>query len=291
MTKIRFGPSGNSDLFYDLGFKQSVQAPAWLHSLGLNAYEISFGRGVRMGKETAQAIGEQARKHDIILSVHAPYYINFANLDAKKRQQSTEYILQSARIAQHLGADRIVFHPGSCKDHEDRQAAMQLVAQSVQDTLTALRDEGLGGIAICPETMGKMGQLGTLDEVPELCQIDDALIPCLDFGHINARSLGGLQQPADFEAVLDKLEATLGQHRAHHMHVHFSRIEFTKMGEKRHWTLDDTQYGPEFEPLGELLAKRNYTCRVICESKGTMAQDAVRLKEMYHQAWSKLHEN
>lgn len=288
MTMVRFGPSGNSDLFYAQGYKQSVQAPEWLKSLGLGAFEISFGRGVRMGAQTAQAIGAQARQNDILLSVHAPYYINFANIDADKRRQSTDYILQSARVALQLGADRIVFHPGACKENADRSAAMHLVKQSVLDTLAAMRGEGLDQIAICPETMGKMGQLGTVEEVLSLCQLDEALIPCLDFGHINARSLGGLKQPSDFEAVLDKLEAALGKARAHRMHVHFSRIEFTQMGEKRHWTLDDTQYGPEFEPLGALLAKRGYQCRVICESKGTMAEDAVRLQLMYRQSLQKM---
>lgn len=288
MTTVRFGPSGNSDIFYAQGYKQSVQAPAWLKNMGLGAYEVSFGRGVRMGDATAQAIGQQARENDILLSVHAPYYINFANPDADKRRQSTEYILQSARVAKHLGASRVIFHPGACKENADRSPAMQLTKQAVLDTLAALEDEGLANISICPETMGKMGQLGTLDEVLALCGLHESIIPCLDFGHLNARSLGGLKEPSDFANVLDKLEAAVGLERARNMHVHFSRIEFTKMGEKRHWTLDDTQYGPEFQPLGDLLAQRGYCCRVICESKGTMAEDAVRLQKMYAASKRKL---
>ena len=132
--------------------------------------------------------------------------------------------------------------------------------------------------------MGKISQLGDLDEVLELCLLDETMFPTIDFGHLNSRTLGGLKDKTDFAAVLDTIENVLGFERLKNMHIHFSRIEFTAAGERRHWTFADTQYGPEFAPLAELLAERGLTPVIICESKGTMAEDAVSMKRMYEAA-------
>ena len=129
--------------------------------------------------------------------------------------------------------------------------------------------------------MGKVGQLGTLDEVLALCGVDKRITPCIDFGHLNARTLGGIQSKADYAVLLDRLEETLGDERAKRFHVHFSRIEFSKGGEKRHWTFAETQFGPEPAPLMELLAERGLAPVVICESAGTQAEDARWMKEFY----------
>ena len=124
----------------------------------------------------------------------------------------------------------------------------------------------------------KLGQLGTLDEVLALCGVDKRITPCIDFGHLNARTLGGIQTKADYAAILDRMAEVLGDDRARQFHVHFSRIEYSAGGEKRHWTFADTQFGPEPQPLMELLAERQLTPVVICESAGTQAEDGDKLK-------------
>ena len=145
----------------------------------------------------------------------------------------------------------------------------------------ALRQsEGLKAI-ICPETMGKINQLGTLDEVLELCTLDDEMLPCVDFGHLNARTHGEIKTIDDYSAMLDKIENSLGHDRLSQMHIHFSKIEYTNSGERRHLTFADEIYGPQYEPLCELLAKRNLNCTVICESDGTQAEDASLMKKAY----------
>ena len=129
--------------------------------------------------------------------------------------------------------------------------------------------------------MGKIGQLGTLEEVLALCGVDRRITPCIDFGHLNARTLGGIRSKADYAAILDRIGEALGDARARQFHVHFSRIEYSKGGEKRHWTFAETQFGPEPQPLMELLAERGLAPVIICESAGTQAEDAKTMKRFF----------
>ena len=148
----------------------------------------------------------------------------------------------------------------------------------------ALDEAGYAEMTLCPETMGKIGQLGTLDEVLALCGVDSRITPCIDFGHLNARTLGGIRSKADYAAILDRIGEALGDARARQFHVHFSRIEYSKGGEKRHWTFAETQFGPEPQPLMELLAERGLAPVIICESAGTQAEDAQTMQQMYRAA-------
>lgn len=279
---IKFGPAGNCDMFYDAGNRSTTQIPAFLHSVGLNAYEIQCGRGVRMNTGTAEKLKEQAKEHGIHLSVHAPYYISMSGVEEEKRLKSIDYILQSARLADQTGATRVVLHTGSCSNIT-REQALELAIDTMQKTLDALKAENLSHILICPETMGKINQLGTLEEVLALCALDEQLLPAIDFGHLNARTNGSLKSEADFSVLFDKMENILGHDRTKSFHSHFSKIQYTaKGGEVRHLTFEDTVYGPDFEPLANQIVKRGYSPTVICESAGTQSADALKMKEIYH---------
>ncbi|MBM7581277.1 deoxyribonuclease-4 [Caldicoprobacter guelmensis] len=276
---IRFGPAGNSDSFYQQGYKSSVDMPRWLHGMGLTAYEYTCTHGVNIGEDTARAIGEEARKWDIVLSVHAPYYINLVTKDEDKRAKTKRHIMDSLKVARWMGAKRVVFHPGSCSQM-DRRTALEIALDFLKEILEEARDFIEEGIHLCPETMGKVNQLGTVDEVLEMCLLHESLIPTLDFGHINAMGGGSIKSQEDYLCIINRVKEVLGEDRARYFHCHFSRIEYSAGGEKRHWTLKDTQYGPEFEPLAEVLASLDLKPIIICESRGTMAEDAVRLKEI-----------
>lgn len=277
---IRFGPSGNSESFYEQGYKSSIEMPLWLSERGLNAYEYQCSKGVNISEPKASELGREAEKHNIFLSIHAPYYINLSSVEEEKRINSKNYIIETMRAAAWMGAKRVVIHPGGCSGIE-RRTALETAKKVLKMTLDEADQSGLRNITICPETMGKINQLGDLDEVVELCLVDDRLIPTLDFGHINARGMGSLKSFKDFDNVLELVGSKLGSERLRNFHCHFSRIEFTKGGEKKHWTLDDTQYGPEFELLAEAVVKRNLSPVIICESRGTMAEDAVKLMNIY----------
>lgn len=277
---IRFGPAGNSESFYAQGYKSTWQAPAWLRAMGLSAFEYSFGRGVGLSQEGAEKIAASARENDIAVSAHAPYFINLSNPDAEKREASYRYIIDSARMVTALGGNRVVVHVGA-EMKMPRPEALKNCREGIREAYRRLDDQGLGGVRLCPETMGKQGQIGDLMETLDFCQLDERLIPCVDFAHLHARGQGALKAPEDFQAVLDAVESALGLTRARKLHIHFSTIEFTAAGEKRHRTFAEAAYGPRFEMLAPLLKAREYEPRIICECKGTMAEDAKTMLEIY----------
>ncbi len=276
----KFGPAGNSISFTKMGYKSSLQVPEYLTVMGLDAFEYQCGRGVNIGTGKATELGIIAKEKGITLSLHAPYYISMSSVDEEKRLNSINYILASARAVKAMGGNRIVVHTGSC-GKISREEALILAKDTMKKSLDALDNEGLGDIHICPETMGKVNQLGTLDEVIELCKLDERLIPCIDFGHLNARDLGFFKTKDDYKIVYEKIENNLGIDRLKSFHSHFSKIEYTAGGEKRHLTFEDTVYGPDFEPVMELSAKKNCNNIFICESDGTQAEDSKKMKDYY----------
>ena len=278
---VKFGPGGNCDWFYESGYKNTFQIPEFLSKVGLDAYEIQCGRGVRMGEDAAIKLAQSAKEKNIALSVHAPYYISMSSVEEEKRLGSIRYILQSAELAKKTGASRIVIHSGSCSKMS-REQALTLAMDTMRLAVCEMDAAGFDNISMCPETMGKINQLGTLDEVISLCSIDERIIPTIDFGHLNARDGGILKTAADFEKIIDTVENKLGGFRAQNFHVHFSKIEYSAGGEKKHLTFEDTVYGPDFEPFAEVISKRNLSPVIICESAGTMSKDALYMKEYYN---------
>ena len=275
---ITFAPGGNSDSFGKRKFPEEL--PEYLLSMGLNGYEVECGRGVRISQKTYDLLPELAEKNGIYLTLHAPYFISLSSEKEETRLNSVTYILDSARAAHKLGIRKIVVHSGSCAKMT-REEATALAKDTLTRAQAALDSEGLTDIIICPETMGKINQLGTLTEVLELCGVDERFLPCVDFGHLNARTLGGIKTEADYAALLDEIENALGHDRLKHFHVHFSKIMYTAGGEKMHLTFEDTEYGPQFEPLMEQFAKRGLEPSIVCESSGTQAEDAAEMKKYY----------
>ena len=278
--KVRFGTAGTSDSFTAMGYKNSLDIPAYTEKMGLDAFEYQGGHGVRLGLDKARQMADDAAARGILFSVHAPYYISASSLDEEKRLNSVNYLLQSAALCRALGGRRVIFHSGSC-GRQSREAALEKALDTLKRAQDALDEAGFAEITLCPETMGKIGQLGTLEEVLALCGVDRRITPCIDFGHLNARTLGGIQTKANYAAILDRIGEALGDARARQFHVHFSRIEYSKGGEKRHWTFAETQFGPEPQPLMELLAERGLAPVIICESAGTQAEDAKTMKRFF----------
>lgn len=277
---IRFGTAGISDSFDAMGFKNSLDIPAYIERFQLHAFEYQCGRGVRLGLDKAAEMASRAEKPDILFSVHAPYFISMSSMVEETRLKSIDYILQSCRLVRALGGRRVIFHSGSC-GKQSREEALEKALDTMQRMVKAVDEEGFDDITLCPETMGKIGQLGTLDEVLALCGVDKRITPCIDFGHLNARTLGGIQTKQDYADILDRMQQVLQDERARNFHVHFSRIEWSKGGEKRHWTFADTQFGPEYPPLIQLLKERQLSPVIICESAGTQAEDALSMQEYY----------
>ncbi len=270
---IKFGPAGNSESIYNEGYKTTLDVPCWLYQRGLNAYEYQCTRGVNINYNFAQALGVQAARYRISLSIHAPYYINLASSDPVIQASSQQHLKKSLLAARWMGATRVVFHPGSGAKLS-RSDAMNNTLKLLHKLLSELDEELLEDCFLCPETMGKNNQLGTLGEVLEMCKLHPKIIPAVDFGHIHALGGGCLKDESDFAKVLDKIEHALGYEIIKNLHVHFSPVEYTAAGEKKHWTLKEKEFGPDFYPLAKVILAKKLTPTIICESAGTQAEDA-----------------
>ena len=277
---ILFGPSGNSESFYAQGYSHTEQAAKFVKDMGLDCFEYSFGRGVRMTDAKALSIGTAFRECGVEISVHAPYYINFANPSDEIAENSFRYVLDSGRMLMQMGGRRCVFHSAT-QGKLSRADALSLT----EDRLKVLRDKiyqnNLQSLWFCPETMGKLGQIGTLEEVVRLCKIDDVFLPAIDFGHLNAREQGTLKTVSDYKERLEYMIDALGFERIKNFHVHFSKIQYSSKGEVRHLTFSDSFYGPEFEPLAIALKELRLEPYIVCESAGTQAEDALTMKKIY----------
>lgn len=282
ITVPTFGPGGNGEWFYREGGKSTGQSPAWLAGKGLDAFEYEAGNGIAASEASLAAVGAAAREAGILMSLHTPYFISLSGVDPEKRLRSLEYIRKSLWAAELLGADTIVIHSGSAAKLS-REEAMRLSIDTLERVAADVGDAPCARLGI--ETMGKFNQLGTLEEVIEQCRVSPIYTPVVDFGHLNARALGGAFPNCDsYRRVFDRIAETLGDEHAKHLHCHFSKIEYTKAGEKRHLTFADETYGPIFEPLAEAIVREGVCPRIICESAGTQAEDALAMKACYRNA-------
>ena len=274
-----FGPGGNSESFRAAGYRSTLDAPAWIANLGLDAYEYEAGNGLSAGDGALAAIGVAAREAGVAMSFHAPYFISLAGAEPEKRKKSIGYIATSLHAAELLGARTIVVHMGGVAKMT-REEGMRLSTETLYELLDTVPDNG---VHIGLETMGKRNQLGTLDEVLTLCAMDRRLAPVVDFGHLNARACGegGFAAKDDYMRVFDAIACALGDEAAIRLHAHFSKIEYTSAGERRHLTFEDRVFGPPFEPLMEAIAELRVAPTLICESAGTQAEDALAMKNYY----------
>ena len=278
---IKFGPSGNSLSFYAEGNKHTYQAPAWLKARGLAAYEYSFGRGINISDDTAKQIGAEAAANGVEISVHAPYYINFANPSDEMAEKSYNYVINSCYKLQCFGGNRTVFHPAAV-GKATRGQAVQLTLKRLNILAEKILQHDMQNYLFCPETMGKLNQVGTLEEVVEFCKVAPFFVPAVDFGHLNARTFGAIKTKDDYKRMIEYMLQHLGFEKTKNMHIHFSKIEYGSSGEIRHLTFADNIFGPEFEPLAEVLWEYKLQPFIVCESDGTQAEDAIAMQSMYN---------
>lgn len=280
-STAQFGPSGHDETFTEEGNTATLQMPKWLNSKDLSLFEYSLGRGVRIGADAAEAIGNEADKYGIEMSVHAPYFINFASVEQEKADNSITYLTSSLKVLRHFNGSRCVFHTGA-EGKQPRAEAFARAKDNFSRALSEIKELNLDDLIVCPETMGKQAQIGTVEEVIELCTLGDNVYPCIDFGHVNSLYQGALKTESDFQRIIDKMFDGLGEVKTKNMHVHFSKIQYGAKGEIRHLTFEDTIYGPEFEPFCNVIIKNNLTPHILSESAGTQMRDARTMQEIFN---------
>ncbi|MEM4733537.1 MAG: TIM barrel protein [Candidatus Bathyarchaeia archaeon] len=262
----RFGPAGIPPLFKILG-AELTDVPRLLREEELNAFEyqaVRWGQAPQLKREDAEALGVEARKNDVLLSVHGSYYVNLCGkkevMEASKRR-----LIACATAAQWMGAYILVFHLGFY-GYMEKSYAFRTCVEALKDVVATLSGIGIKEVKLGPETMGRTFQVGTLDEILAICEEVEQTQPVIDWSHLHARHQGRFRKADDFRAVIEEVEKRLGAEAARNLHCHFSRIEYSDKGERRHHVLDEKRYGPEFEMLAEVIAEFKMRPVIICET-------------------------
>lgn len=279
---VLFGSSGVDEAAIASGIT-ILKVPEYIKSKGLDAFEYSFGHGYNMSIKTALLAGLKFKQHGIKLSLHAPFFINFANPDEVMYTKSVGYLQSGIKFMRAFDCDKFVFHAASC-GKATREEAIKLTSERFRETFDKMEEENLlDGLYLCPETMGKSMQIGTYKEIVDLCTISPHLIPTFDFGHINALMQGGLKSEEDYKRIFDYAIEKLGREKISNCHIHFSKIMYGEKGEIKHLNYaEDNVYGPNFEPLAKVLDEYSLSPRVITESMSNMVEDAMTLKNIYN---------
>jgi len=275
----RFGPAGVPSGFRVL--KSPVfEVPKYLHDAGLDAFEyqaVRWGPKPQMKKHDAEKLGINAKKHDVWLTVHGSYFVNFCG-DEETIEKSKERLLACAMAADWMGAHVVVFHPGFYGKRSP-QEALELCVKAMSDVVESMRSLQITEVHLGPETTGKLSQFGRLDEVLTLCERVELTEPVVDWAHIHAREGGKLKTVDEFRKALDTIEERLGTDAMKNLHCHYTHIEFTDKGEKRHHIMDEIEYGPPFEPLATLIAELGLTPVIISESP-ILDVDAQKMRDI-----------
>lgn len=306
-TTLRIGPTGaQSELFFMPGRGGKLrkgkreELPEYFAGLGLNAYEFPAGRMSKFNDGPVyQKLRENANTHDVAISLHAPYYISLTSESEDTFTASIERIAHAYAWATYLNAHRIVLHPGTFGTLAKKLSSKQLILgeihpqsqkkiQKITEGISAGIEmsvqlypslkEKFRNICLCPETMGKHGQIGPTPMIIQICKDIgvDKIRPCIDFGHLYARNVGKLNGRKLYESVFKEIEEELGSNVLQHLHIHYSKIEYTQKGEKKHVSNTDPNWGPEITPLLEIIQEQSLTPTIINESP-ELEPDAVRI--------------
>ena len=247
-----------------------------IRELNLCALELEFVHGVRMGEEKANKVGATAKAENIALSCHAPYYINLNSREPEKIVASRDRIIQTARIAQILGVRSVIFHPAF--NHNDTsEVVLERVVREISIVRETLDAEG-NNVVLRPETTGKGTQFGDLSETIRIAQEVSGVLPCIDFGHLHARTNGRYNTYDEFCAILDETAEALGDRWVKNVHFHISGIEYGLKGEKRHLALKESDF--RYEELMKACHTFGVEGLAICESP-ILEEDALLLQQTY----------
>lgn len=278
-THPRFGPAGVPPSFKIMKVSLS-DVPRLLREEGLDAFEyqaVRWGEKPQIRREEAEKLGLKSRENDVLISIHGSYFINLCG-DKQTVEASKNRLIACAVSAQWMEAKPLVFHVGYYGKRTPKQV-FEACKEAIKDVVERLKSLGLESINLGPETMGKPSQFGSLDEILALCEQLEQIQPVIDWAHLHARDLGRFKTADDFREVLVEIENRLGTSAVKNMHCHFTKIEFTEKGEKRHHVLDEKNYGPNFEFLADVIAEFKLNPVIISESP-ILDIDAIKMRDI-----------
>lgn len=275
----RFGPAGVPAAFRE---KKAVLAdvPKLLREEGLDAFEyqaVRWGAKPQIKRENAEELSLKAGENDVWLSLHGSYFMNFCG-EREVVEASKNRLIACATAAEWMKAHIVVFHPGFYGKRKSKEA-LEDCSEALADVAEKMKMLGIEKVKLGPEIMGRLSQFGGLDEILSLCEEVEQTQPVIDWAHIHARDRGRLKTADDFRKVLEEIEKRLGTDAAMNMHCHFAEIEFTEKGEKRHHTINETEYGPDFTLLARVIAEFKLKPVIISESP-MLDVDAIKMRDI-----------
>jgi len=276
----RFGPAG-----MPLGFKLLKQPvtemPKFLRAEALDSFEyemVRWGPKPQIKQQVAEELGKKALEHDVWLTAHGSYFINLTSVNKETLEASKKRLLACVQGANWMQAHIVVFHPGSYASRPPKQV-FEICASAMEEVVEKMRSIGITKVHLAPEMMGKPSQFGSAEEVLTLCERVDLTEPNVDWAHLHARERGRFKTIDDVRRVMDQIEKRLGADTLRNLHCHYSHIEFTDKGERRHHNLDRPEYGPDFKFLAKLIAERDLKPVIACETPN-LDLDAQKLRDM-----------
>jgi len=279
VDRPRFGPAGVPPGFKALK-ATLMDVPRLLREEGLDAFEyqaVRWGVKPQIRRDDAEKFGLKAKENDVLLSLHASYFINLCG-DKETVEASKARLVACATVAQWMQAQTVVFHPGFYGKKTPKEAFANCL-EALKDVVERLKSLGIGNVKLGPETMGKLTQLGSLEEVLALCEKVEQTQPVIDWAHLHAREKGLFKTVEDFRRVVETIEKRLGTESVKNIHCHFTKVEFTEKGEKCHHTLDEAEYGPDFALLAKVIAEFKLTPVIISESP-VLDVDAIKMRDI-----------
>ena len=262
--------------------KQSVtEVPEYLHNEGLDSFEyqmVRWGPKPQIRQEMAETLGKNAAEQDVWMTAHGSYFINLTSPNKEILEASKRRLLACVTGANWMRAHIVVFHPGSYAGRPPREV-LEICAKAMGEVVETMRSLGITKVHLAPEVMGKSSQFGSVEEVLALCERVELTEPNVDWAHLHARDGGRFKTIDDMRKVMDQIEKRMGTNALKNLHCHYSHIEFTDKGERRHHNLDRTEYGPDFNLLAKLIAERDLKPVIACETPNLDA-DAVKLRDM-----------
>lgn len=275
----RFGPAGTPPAFRELK-RPVTEVPEFLRNENLDAFEyqaVRWGPKPQMKKEDAERLGKNAKENDVWLTMHGSYFINFCG-EKQTVEASKKRLIACVTAAEWMKAHVVVFHPGFYGRKSPKEA-LESCVKAMNEVIEVMHALGIKDVKLGPETMGKLSQFGSLDEILTLCEQVEQTVPVVDWAHIHAREKGKFKTIDDYGEVLDEIEKRLGSETVKNLHCHFTRVEFTDKGEKCHHIMDETDYGPDFRPLAKLIAELDLKPIIISESP-ILDVDSIKMRKI-----------
>jgi len=255
--------------------------PEYLHAEGLDAFEyqaVRWGVKPQIRRDEAERLGLNAKRHDVWLTLHGSYFINLCG-NEETIEKSKARLIACARAASWMDAHLVVFHPGFYGKRPPKEA-LKLAAKAMSEVVEAMDSLGIRRVHLGPETTGKPTQLGSLEEILTLCEEVERTKPVVDWAHLHARGGdGALKTIDDFRGVMDEVERRLGTDALKNLHCHYTPVEFTSKGERRHRTMDEPGFGPDFRHLAVLIAELDLRPVIISESP-VLDVDSMKMRDI-----------